>query len=322
MNRGSLFFDQLNYRKMKARETRSRAYTIVLIITLCTCTVLGGLAYAVLPAIFSDTLTKTVVTNDVDSCKRVFEAVANDYSRYVDLVSQTLSISSQTELIGQDVIGDRIEYDRLEAERVAKEERLKDEEERKRLNREELARTNAVNVATSPKPASSQSKVAMGGDNKPASIDNIQNYKPVTPENLDPNGNYGIPEYWPIQGCRVSSKYGYLPERGRFHAGVDLVADKGTPICAAGAGKVIRVDKIFGGYGMCVDIQHSSGYITRYGHLSGFYVKIGDFVNAGDWIGACGSTGRSTCPHLHFEVHKDGSSINPESSSLNWAGKP
>lgn len=129
-----------------------------------------------------------------------------------------------------------------------------------------------------------------------------------------PDANYGIPENWPMDSP-VSAPYGYLPERGRFHAGVDLEAPLGTPIEAAGAGKVIRAEW-YAGYGMCVDIEHANGYVTRYGHFSEIYVKKGQWVSAGDWIGACGSTGNSTCPHLHFEVYKNGSSTDPE--RINW----
>lgn len=128
------------------------------------------------------------------------------------------------------------------------------------------------------------------------------------------DANYGIPENWPLSSP-VSAPYGYLPERGRFHAGVDLEAPLGTPIEAAGAGKVIRAEW-YAGYGMCVDIEHANGYITRYGHFCEIYVKKGQWVSAGDWIGACGSTGNSSCPHLHFEIYKNGSSTDPE--KINW----
>lgn len=128
------------------------------------------------------------------------------------------------------------------------------------------------------------------------------------------DANYGIPENWPISSP-VSVPYGYRPERGRFHAGVDLDAEVGVPVEAAGAGKVIRAEW-FAGYGMCVDIEHANGYVTRYGHLSQIYVKKGQWVEVGEWIGANGSTGNSSAPHVHFEVHLNGHTIDPE--TINW----
>jgi len=319
MDRGSLFFDQVKYKKMKSREIKNKAMSIALVAILSGCLILGVLAYITLPACFSNKLAKSIISSNVDTSVRSIEISADKYSQYVATAKRSMDVSTQLQSSGQCIIDNRIEQQRLEEEKKA-------EEERRKLEEQTTSKKSYADSKTVTKLIPSSTKkgtVAMGGDNKPASIDGIENFIPVTPENLNPNGNYGIPEYWPIQGCEVSSEYGNLPERGgRFHAGVDLVADKGTPICAAGAGKVIRVANSFGGYGMCIDIQHSSGYITRYGHLSGFYVSVGDFVNAGDWIGACGSTGRSTCPHLHFEVHKDGSSMNPEHRSLSWTGKP
>lgn len=128
------------------------------------------------------------------------------------------------------------------------------------------------------------------------------------------DANYGIPENWPINSP-VSVPYGYRPERGRFHAGVDLDAEIGVPVEAAGAGKIIRAEW-FAGYGMCVDIEHANGYVTRYGHLSQIYVKKGQWVEVGEWIGANGSTGNSSAPHVHFEVHQNGHTLDPE--SINW----
>ena len=70
-----------------------------------------------------------------------------------------------------------------------------------------------------------------------------------------------------------------------------------------------------GGYGNAIDIQHSSGVVTRYGHTSKIFVKVGDLVMPGQEIGEIGSTGRSTGPHLHFEVIIDGTQVNPKSLS-------
>jgi murein DD-endopeptidase MepM/ murein hydrolase activator NlpD len=90
---------------------------------------------------------------------------------------------------------------------------------------------------------------------------------------------------------------------GRLHAGVDLAAADGTPIVAAGAGVVVRAG-VAEGYGNAVLIDHGNGYLTHYGHLSRITVQVGQHVRAGEQIGNEGSTGHSTGPHLHFEVHQ------------------
>jgi murein DD-endopeptidase MepM/ murein hydrolase activator NlpD len=99
----------------------------------------------------------------------------------------------------------------------------------------------------------------------------------------------------------VTSCFG--PRWGRHHAGVDLAAPAGTAIVAAGAGVVLRAGAA-GGYGNAVLIDHGNGYLTHYGHLAAITVGPGQRVAAGERIGDEGSTGHSTGPHLHFEVHQ------------------
>jgi murein DD-endopeptidase MepM/ murein hydrolase activator NlpD len=97
----------------------------------------------------------------------------------------------------------------------------------------------------------------------------------------------------------------------RPHEGCDFSAPRGTPIYATGDGEVIRVSSTFGGFGKLVVIDHGYGFITKYAHMSSFNVKRGDKVKRGDCIGFVGTTGTSTAPHLHYEIHKDGKPINP-----------
>ena len=99
----------------------------------------------------------------------------------------------------------------------------------------------------------------------------------------------------------VTSCFG--PRWGRMHEGVDLAAPDGTPIVAAGAGVVVRAG-VAAGYGNAVLIDHGNGFLTHYGHLSAIGVRVGEHVAAGQQIGNEGSTGHSTGPHLHFEVHQ------------------
>jgi murein DD-endopeptidase MepM/ murein hydrolase activator NlpD len=98
----------------------------------------------------------------------------------------------------------------------------------------------------------------------------------------------------------------------RVHEGVDFGAPIGTPILAAGDGVVTRASAM-GGYGNVVDISHDGTWSTRYGHISRFAAGLrpGDRVKQGDVIAFVGNTGRSTGPHLHFEVRRNGQAINP-----------
>jgi murein DD-endopeptidase MepM/ murein hydrolase activator NlpD len=111
----------------------------------------------------------------------------------------------------------------------------------------------------------------------------------------------------PMPEARVTSCFGQ--RWGRLHAGVDLAAADGTRIRAAGAGTVTLAG-VEAGYGNAVLIDHHNGYLTHYGHMSALTVKVGQQVAVGEQIGNEGSTGHSTGPHLHFEVHK-GTYQNP-----------
>ncbi len=130
----------------------------------------------------------------------------------------------------------------------------------------------------------------------------------------------------PINGARLSSRYGNRrhPILGykKFHAGVDFAAPRGTPILAAGSGTVERANR-YGGYGNYIRIRHSDGYKTAYAHLKNFArgIKKGKYIKQDQVIGYVGTTGRSTGPHLHYEVHHNGKKINPRRLSQ-LSGKP
>lgn len=123
-----------------------------------------------------------------------------------------------------------------------------------------------------------------------------------------------IPAYVPVRNYTMTSSYGvrYDPFNGRSanHGGLDMAGVTGEPIMAAANGRVVRASR-FGAYGNAIDIDHGKGILTRYAHLSRIDVKVGDKVVMGDKIGALGSTGRSTGPHLHYEVRIDGRPVNP-----------
>ncbi len=117
-----------------------------------------------------------------------------------------------------------------------------------------------------------------------------------------------LPEGWPLGKGRVSSKFGWRGKR--MHKGIDIAAKRGTPIYAVEDGFVER-SKYLRGYGNLVEISHSEMYSTRYGHNSKNLVQKGDVVFKGQIIALVGSTGRSTGPHVHFEVRQSGVAINP-----------
>lgn len=112
---------------------------------------------------------------------------------------------------------------------------------------------------------------------------------------------------WPANGL-VSSPFG--PRWGRMHEGLDIAAPEGRPIRAAKAGVVITAEAQ-SGYGNLVVIDHGNGETTRYGHMSAFGVAKGQAVAIGQQIGLVGNTGRSTGPHLHFEIRIAGTAMDP-----------
>jgi murein DD-endopeptidase MepM/ murein hydrolase activator NlpD len=123
-----------------------------------------------------------------------------------------------------------------------------------------------------------------------------------------------IPIANPVPGMPVSSPFGSRadPLLGMiaFHSGMDFRAISGSSVHATANGTVTAAD-YNGGYGNMVEVDHGNGLTTRYGHLSQILVSVGQRVNLGDTIGKVGSTGRSTGPHLHYEVRRNGSAVNP-----------
>jgi murein DD-endopeptidase MepM/ murein hydrolase activator NlpD len=122
-----------------------------------------------------------------------------------------------------------------------------------------------------------------------------------------------VPTLWPAAG-RVTDNFGYrkdpITRKTKFHEGIDIGSDGGRTIMASASGKVIFAEYT-SGYGRTIKISHGRGITTIYGHLSKYLVKVGQEVKKGDKIAIMGATGRSTGPHLHFEIRLFGTPVDP-----------
>jgi len=129
-----------------------------------------------------------------------------------------------------------------------------------------------------------------------------------------PHARIMVPAGMPVQGVTLTSDYGMrnhpILRKRRKHNGVDLAGPTGTPVYATADGLVSRASR-FGTYGNYIQIEHGGELETRYAHLSGYAVSAGDHVHKGQLIGYVGTTGRSTGPHLHYEVRVAGEPVDP-----------
>jgi murein DD-endopeptidase MepM/ murein hydrolase activator NlpD len=127
-------------------------------------------------------------------------------------------------------------------------------------------------------------------------------------------GVAGIPRYLPASLQYISSGFGYRSDpftgEGAMHAGLDFKGPIGAPIYAAAKG-MVSFAGVKAGYGNCIEIDHGNGLMTRYAHMSAFRARVGEKVGPGSVVGAIGSSGRSTGPHLHFEVRINDRPVNP-----------
>jgi murein DD-endopeptidase MepM/ murein hydrolase activator NlpD len=142
-------------------------------------------------------------------------------------------------------------------------------------------------------------------------VDNMKSWAPPPPD-------LTVLTTEPVQSTE-SSGFGWredpIRKRQKFHHGADYRGKPGTPILAAGAGTVIFAGRR-GGYGNAVFIDHGNGVVTRYAHMRRIETKVGETVAAGTRIGQLGSTGRTTGPHLHFEVRLEGRSVDPNTALI------
>lgn len=129
-----------------------------------------------------------------------------------------------------------------------------------------------------------------------------------------PRSAVAVPSGMPVEGVKLTSGFGMrnhpVLRRRAQHKGVDLAAPRGTPVYATADG-IVGMAKYYSSYGNYVQIEHGGEMQTRFAHLSSYTVNKGDFVEKGDLIGYIGSTGRSTGPHLHYEIRVAGEAVNP-----------
>jgi murein DD-endopeptidase MepM/ murein hydrolase activator NlpD len=119
---------------------------------------------------------------------------------------------------------------------------------------------------------------------------------------------------YPVVSGVIYSGFGAARGSGRYHSGIDVSTDTGTPVQAAGAGEVIHAGFGYQGslaWGRTVVIDHGRGWLTLYAHLSAVYVDVGDRLDGGEHIGDVGQSGNATGPHLHVEVRHNGVARNP-----------
>lgn len=207
---------------------------------------------------------------------------------------------------------------RLEARQLAYAERLTRYADRRSARAEEAIREFGLNPGT----ILASARTAQGGPFEKLSTARDGSLDPrferlaLSLARMDAleRGLSGIPQVMPADIRMITSGFGYRsdPIHGgaAMHPGLDFRGPVGSPIHAAANGKVTFVGTK-SGYGKVVEITHGNGMMTRYAHMSAWKAKVGHTVGAGEVIGLIGSTGRSTGPHLHFEVRIHGRAVNP-----------
>lgn len=121
----------------------------------------------------------------------------------------------------------------------------------------------------------------------------------------------GRPVNWGWMSSTFGKRVDPFSGQMAWHAGVDFAGREGSEVVAVASGVVTYADKRYG-YGLMVEINHGDGYVTRYGHHESLAVSVGDIVKKGQQVGSMGSSGRSTGPHVHFEVLKNGRHVDPQ----------
>ena len=174
------------------------------------------------------------------------------------------------------------------------------------------AQANETATATQITGAVDTQSVAATGDREFQQL--FASWKSIDTGGIASSGQVSVPSSSPLQGFVMTSDYGMRthPVLGgrRNHKGIDHAAPSGTPVYASADGYVTKAEP-FSSYGNYIQIEHGGDFQTRYAHLSGYAVAAGQQVRKGDLIGYVGTTGRSTGPHLHYEVRVAGEAVDP-----------
>ena len=246
---------------------------------------------------------------ELNQDKRALDAMEADYE------AEEAALSAQ-------IAAAEVEYTKAlkaeeEARRKAEEERKrKEEEERKRKEEEEKKKQEEANKKPGNGGSNNSGSGNSGSGNSGSGNSGSGNSGSGNSGSTGGGSGFVSGESWrrPCSWIKLTSPYGYRihPTLGtrKFHNGVDLANNQGTPIYAARSGKV-TVATYGGTYGYYVTINHGDGYSSLYAHMTHYTVSKGQTVKKGDVIGYMGSTGRSTGPHLHFSIFYNGSSVNP-----------
>ena len=240
---------------------------------------------------------------DVESIKKSYEEVRHEQELLQkELDTKQAELDAQVEaaytmIADIETLSDdaQAEYDAI-AEAEAEAEETLQEAIRKRAA-EEAAKNAANNANSGGASGGSGGNSGGGGSSGGGSATSLSNLQ------------------WPVPSCTlITSRFGYrvAPTTGAstYHGGLDIGAGMGASIVAAGAGDVIYAGAN-GGYGNCVMIDHGNGVVTVYAHMSSIGVSYGQYVTAGQYVGAVGSTGVSTGPHCHFEIRINGAQTDP-----------
>lgn len=240
---------------------------------------------------------------DVESIKKSYEEVRHEQELLQkELDTKQAELDAQVEaaytmIADIETLSDdaQAEYDAI-AEEEAKAEETLQEAIRKRAA-EEAAKNAANNANSGGASGGSGGNSGGGGSSGGGSATSLSNLQ------------------WPVPSCTlITSRFGYrvapITGASTYHGGLDIGAGMGASIVAAGAGDVIYAGDN-GGYGKCVMIDHGNGVVTVYAHMSSIGVSYGQYVTAGQYVGAVGSTGVSTGPHCHFEIRINGAQTDP-----------
>jgi murein DD-endopeptidase MepM/ murein hydrolase activator NlpD len=258
------------------------------------------------------------VASDLEARQKMVEDAAEQFGGDVPPATQSGSGAATAEKIGA-AIPEAARLAAVEARQIALAEHLT----KIAMIRSQKAAAAIREFGLDPKSLAAEAKSGMGGPFIPffgkaqKSVRDprfTKMFAALEQMNAMETALAGIPTSMPASISLMSSGFGYRSDPftggGAMHSGLDFKGPIGTPILAAADGTVTSVGWQ-GGYGKAIEITHANGLVTRYAHLSGYDVMVGQKVPRGIMIGRMGSTGRSTGSHLHFEVRLNGQAINP-----------